>query len=101
MERHENPVFEGVVEDGVIRSRDVERLPDGTRVEVRVVARRTNKKRTNKRSTTNKRKQLASPELMKFAGSVRGLPRDASINIDHYLYGAPKRRVTRSAKRKR
>jgi uncharacterized lipoprotein YbaY len=30
-------------------------------------------------------------ELLKFAGTIDGLPADLSINHDHYLYGAPKR----------
>jgi hypothetical protein len=29
--------------------------------------------------------------LMKHAGKAKGLPRDASRNHDHYLYGTPKR----------
>jgi hypothetical protein len=29
--------------------------------------------------------------LQKFIGKFDGLPSDASINLDHYLYGAPKR----------
>lgn len=29
-------------------------------------------------------------ELLKIAGSVEGLPSDASRNHDHYLYGTPK-----------
>jgi hypothetical protein len=32
-----------------------------------------------------------SKALLKLAGSVEGLPPDASINIDHYLYGLPKK----------
>lgn len=30
-------------------------------------------------------------ELLKFAGIVKDLPADFSINHDHYLYGVPKR----------
>jgi hypothetical protein len=29
--------------------------------------------------------------MMRFAGMVKDMPEDASINMDHYLYGAPKR----------
>lgn len=29
--------------------------------------------------------------LLKLAGSCEGLPDDLSANLDHYLYGAPKR----------
>lgn len=31
------------------------------------------------------------PGLMRLAGKARHLPEDASINVDHYLYGLPKR----------
>ena len=30
-------------------------------------------------------------ELLKLAGTAEGLPPDASRNVDHYLYGQPKR----------
>jgi hypothetical protein len=30
--------------------------------------------------------------LLQFAGKAQGLPPDYSINLDHYLYGLPKRR---------
>lgn len=29
--------------------------------------------------------------LLKFAGSVKGMPRDLARNHDHYLYGTPKK----------
>ena len=29
--------------------------------------------------------------LLKFAGKAKGLPKDAARNLDHYLYGHPKR----------
>ena len=32
-----------------------------------------------------------SRKLMKYAGRAVGLPEDAALNHDHYLYGAPKR----------
>lgn len=31
-----------------------------------------------------------SEVLLKYAGKAKGLPPDASRNLDHYLYGAPK-----------
>jgi hypothetical protein len=27
---------------------------------------------------------------LRFAGTITDLPADSSINVDHYLYGAPK-----------
>jgi uncharacterized protein (DUF433 family) len=35
--------------------------------------------------------QSPSETLLKYAGKAVGLPEDASINHDHYLYGTPKR----------
>lgn len=29
--------------------------------------------------------------LLKLAGTCEGLPEDLSLNLDHYLYGTPKR----------
>ena len=29
-------------------------------------------------------------KLLKYAGKAKGLPRDASRNLEHYLYGAPR-----------
>jgi len=33
----------------------------------------------------------AQAGIMKYAGKAKGLPRDASRNVDHYLYGHPKK----------
>jgi hypothetical protein len=35
--------------------------------------------------------QTLGQKLMKYAGRAVGLPEDAALNHDHYLYGAPKR----------
>jgi hypothetical protein len=94
----------GIVENGTIRLDSDDALPEGTRVSVRAIAKRTaNKGRKSKNPGNAKsgRKIVASAALLKFSGCVRDLPRDASLNIDHYLYGATKRRLPRSTKRKR
>ena len=55
-------------------------LRDGTLVTVELAKPRT-------RAVTRQRK----PGIMKYAGVAKGLPSDASRNLDHYLYGHPKR----------
>jgi len=74
----------GHVHNGVVVLDDPTALPDGAEVSVRQV------------------KQPAGPEgdegppmtmyerYKRFIGAAKGLPPDASANIDHYLYGTPK-----------
>ena len=64
-------------------------LPDGTEVEIRTV------KKPKKSSKAGKPKGKARPRtlaerLASAMGKATGLPPDASVNHDHYLYGAPK-----------
>ena len=77
-------VYRGHVENGLIRLEDAATLPEGVEVEVRVLA------------------GSASPEgednlpsvcdaLRDFVGKAEGLLPDASVNLDHYLYGLSKR----------
>jgi hypothetical protein len=40
---------------------------------------------------TNGHRRGAARPIMKFSGKAKGLPRDASRNIDKYLYRQPKR----------
>jgi hypothetical protein len=37
------------------------------------------------------RNKKPSRALLKLAGKAKGLPADAARNLDHYLYGHPKR----------
>ncbi len=60
-------------------------LPDGTEVTVRPVLGRAKPRKSPKKSVKAKRK------IMRFAGKAKGLPADAARNLDHYLYGHPKR----------
>lgn len=94
MERQENPEFDGIVEDGVVRSPGVRDLPDGTRVSVRVVERKrkAKPKARSARPAPKGRKSQASPEMLRLAGIIKDAPRDASYNLDHYLYGTPKKK---------
>ena len=76
--------YRGKIKDGVVVLDDPSGLPDGTEVNVRPV------KIRSKTATPN----LGIPSLYErmkpFIGMGEGLPPDASQNVDHYLYGAPK-----------
>ena len=78
-------VYRGHVENGVIRLEDAPSLPDGVAVEVRLLP-----------EDVSREGEAEIPSicetLKEFIGKLEGLPPDASINLDHYLYGLPKRR---------
>ena len=42
------------------------------------------------RENTSRQKPIGKV-LLEFAGKAQGLPPDYSTNLDHYLYGVPKR----------
>jgi hypothetical protein len=44
-----------------------------------------------KRDTKRRQKPIGKV-LLEFAGKAEGFPADYSVNLDHYLYGVPKRR---------
>lgn len=70
--------YKGHVENGAVVLDEPVALPEGTPVEVALV-KRLGDERPHFRKA-----------IMAFAGKVTGLPEDASMNIDHYLYGHPK-----------
>lgn len=78
-------VYRGRVKQGVIVLDDPGALADGTEVSVRPLK--------SKAAAPAKKKHgpKLRQGLMKFAGQAKGLPADASRNVDHYLYGHPKR----------
>ena len=97
-------VFRGTIVNGRVQLSKKIDLPNGTVVEVRPVRPRskTTKATTkpHKRKATRANKTATQParprkslwdELKHIVGSVPGIPADASLNVDHYLYGAPKR----------
>ena len=77
-------VYRGRVENGVIHLEDAPILPEGAEVEVNLVAK-----------NPDARQEEAVPalydRLKPVIGMAKGLPPDASVNVDHYLYGHPKR----------
>ncbi|MGA2257430.1 MAG: hypothetical protein ABSG53_22455 [Thermoguttaceae bacterium] len=60
-------------------------LPEGTEVRVEVVG------AEGDQPLLDENRQTLGEKLMKFAGKAVGLPEDAALNHDHYLYGARKR----------
>ena len=59
-----------------------ERLPEGPEARIEVLA---------PAKAPSPVERTLSQRLLKHAGKAKGLPRDASRNHDHYLYGTPKR----------
>ncbi len=65
----------GKVANGVVVLEEPEALPEGTVVRVTPVG---------AESTLGQR-------LLKFAGTIEGLPPDMARNHDHYIHGTPKK----------
>lgn len=81
----------GKVKNGKVLLDDPKAIADGTEVEVRPARRR---KPAGKPAKTRKGKVAPRPladRLANVIGKAKGLPPDASVNVDHYLYGLPKR----------
>jgi hypothetical protein len=64
-------------------------LPDGTEVEVRPVKKRS---KAAKPAKAKKPPRSLAERMAPFIGKAKGLPADMSLNLDHYLYGLPKRK---------
>jgi hypothetical protein len=78
-------VYRGRVKNGVVVLEKSARLEEGAEVSVRPL-------RRPARATARKKAPPTLYERLKsVAGKAKGLPPDASINHDHYLYGLPKR----------
>jgi hypothetical protein len=78
-------VYRGHVKGGVVVLESAHALPDGTEVRVEAVT------AEGDRPQLDENGQTLGEKLMKYAGKAVGLPEDAALNHDHYLYGAPKR----------
>lgn len=79
--------YRGHVKNGKIILDGVVDLPEGAAVNIKPV---------RQRASPSRRRRKEPPtlfeQLKKLAGKAKGLPADASINLDHYLYGLPKRK---------
>jgi hypothetical protein len=77
-------VYRGHVENGLIRLEGGPALPEGILVEVRLLAE--DPARAGEEDVPS-----ICETLKDFVGKAEGLPPDAALNHDHYLYGLPKR----------
>ncbi|HLA83754.1 MAG TPA: hypothetical protein VJL29_03090 [Thermoguttaceae bacterium] len=78
-------VYRGRVKNGVVVLDSSEVLPEGAEVRVELVP------AESKEPLLDDQGQTLGQKLMKYAGRAVGLPEDAALQHDHYLYGAPKR----------
>jgi hypothetical protein len=78
-------VYRGHVRGGVVVLESPDVLPEGTEVRVEAVIAESDQPLLDETG------QTLGEKLMKYAGKAIGLPEDAALNHDHYLYGAPKR----------
>jgi hypothetical protein len=92
-------VYRGHVKKGIVVLDNGVELVDGTEVTVQPVQRRSTKHRPVKqkhpgksKGTKPRRPPSVSSGLQRFAGAAKDLPPDAAVNLDHYLYGHPKRK---------
>lgn len=80
----------GKIKNGKVVLEDPKALAEGTEVEVRPAKK---KRPGGKRPKAKKPPQRTLAErLAPFIGAVKDLPPDMSVNLDHYLYGHPKRK---------
>ncbi len=75
--------YRGRVKNGVVVLDDSVKLPEGAEVKVDLLAASPVHPAEEEIPTVYERVEA-------FVGKVHGLPPDASINLDHYLYGLPK-----------
>jgi hypothetical protein len=71
--------YRGRVQGGVVVLDDPAALPEGAEVSVELT-------QSQKKAATT-----LGQRLMELSGKAKGLPSDAALNHDHYLYGTPKK----------
>lgn len=74
----------GLVKNGVVILDEPSTLPEGARVIVSFFD------FTQNEVPEDQTGETLYERLMPAIGAAKGLPPDASTNVDHYLYGAPK-----------
>lgn len=78
----------GKIKNGRVLLDNPKALTEGTEVEVRPVKKR--KPRRTAKPKMNSHGRSRAERLAPFIGVVKDLPKDMSVNLDHYLYGHPK-----------
>jgi hypothetical protein len=77
--------IQGQVKKGVVVLENGAALPEGTRVTVRAA------RKSSAKQGPRPLKPRGRRRLLRHAGKATGLPADAARNLDHYLYGHPKK----------
>jgi hypothetical protein len=80
-------VYRGHVKGGVVVLEPPAVLPEGVEVRVEIVV----APAQDEGPLLDEHGETLGKKLMKYAGRAVGLPEDAAISHDHYLYGTPKR----------
>jgi len=75
--------YRGHVENGMVKIDGPVTLPEGASVQIDLVE-------TTAAQSNNEEGPTLYDRLKPVIGMAQGLPADASINVDHYLYGQPK-----------
>lgn len=78
-------VFTAHIENGTVVPDTPMSLPDGARLRVEIVESEIPKSNEQKPELT------LGERLLKYAGTVRGLPHDLAKQHDHYIHGCPKK----------
>jgi predicted DNA-binding antitoxin AbrB/MazE fold protein len=81
--------IDAIYDHGVFRPIEPLGLPEGTRVHLRVEEENGSEQTAASRSEGQTATLLE--RLKDVVGSINDLPEDSSTNLDHYLYGRPKR----------
>ena len=80
---------DAIYDNGVFRPIEPLVLAEGARVHLRVEEQAASDQSATEIPQDELRTLLE--ELKDFVGTVENLPADYSVNLDHYLYGTPKR----------
>jgi hypothetical protein len=75
--------YRGHIQNGTVVLDEPAALPDGVEVEIVICPEKTVSRDAAPRTLHER--------LKPFIGIANGLPSDASKNLDHYLYGSPKK----------
>lgn len=78
-------MYRGHVKNGVVVLDDSVQLPEGAEVRIEVSG------QTPAQAAPDEKGQTLGQRLLKHAGKATGLPADAAVQHDHYLYGTPKK----------
>jgi len=81
----------GKIKNGKVLLDNPNALPEGTEVEVRRIKPRKGPVKKPKPGKRKARPRTLAERFADVIGKATGLPPDASINHDHYLYGTPKK----------